>query len=104
MELGWGDVETGDLLVGDLDALLVGVLVQPAPDGEPGLRGGAGDQLDDDLMRQQRLAAPVLGGAGRKIPSGEAGCKASGGDEREQAILDAVPFAGSYAGEWVMAE
>ena len=38
---------------------------------------GVGDQLDDDLMADQRLAAPVLG------------------DEGEQAVLDAVPFAGA---------
>ena len=36
---------------------------------------GGGDQLDDDLMADERLAAPVLGDIG------------------EQSVLDAVPFA-----------
>src|SRR3954453_6792763 len=49
-------------------------MVQPTLDGEPGLRGRAGDQMDDDLMCQQRLAAPVLG------------------DEGEEPVLDAVPL------------
>ena len=35
------------------------------------------DQLDDDLVADQRLAAPVLG------------------DEGEQTVLDPVPFAGA---------
>src|SRR3954470_13505093 len=75
MEIRCGDVEAGDLVVGQhLCALLVEVMVQPTLDGEPGLRGRAGDQLDDDLMCQQRLAAPVLG------------------DEREEPVLDAVPL------------
>ena len=45
--------------------------------GQAGLGGGGGDQLDDDLMADQRLAAPVLA------------------DEGEQAMLDPVPFAGA---------
>src|SRR3954451_20400058 len=75
MEIRCCDVETGDLVVGHLGALLVEVMVEPTLDGEPGLRGRAGDQLDDDLMCEQRLAAPVLS------------------DEREQSMLDAVPLA-----------
>ena len=44
---------------------------------EAGVGRGGGDQLDDDLVADQRLAAPVLG------------------DEGEQAVLDLVPFAGA---------
>ena len=77
MEVGRCDVEAGDLRVGHLGALLVGVFVQPALRRQAGLRRGAGDQLHDDLVREQRLAAPVLG------------------DEGEQAVLDAVPLAGA---------
>ena len=55
----------------------IGVGVDAAGDGEAGFGRGGGDQLDDDLMADQRLAAPVLG------------------DEGEQAVLDAVPFAGA---------
>jgi len=74
MRLGWGDVETDDLLCGDFDVSLVGVLVQPVLDIERGLRGGVGNQLDVDLIGQHARAPPVLGG------------------EREQAVFDAVPF------------
>jgi len=42
---------------------------------EAGLGGGCGDQLDDHLITDERLAAPVAG------------------DEREQAMLDLVPLA-----------
>ncbi len=43
---------------------------------EAGGRGRCGDELDDHLVGEQRLAAPVPG------------------DEREHAMLDAVPLAG----------
>jgi len=56
-----------------LDALGVGATVEAALDGEAGAGGGAGDQLDDHLVGQQGLAAPVLG------------------DEGEQPMLDPVP-------------
>src|SRR5260370_5395642 len=70
------DVQLGHLGVGDLDAFVVGVLVEPTLDGKTGLGRGAGDQLDDDLMGQHGLATPVLG------------------DEGEQAVLDPTPLAG----------
>lgn len=76
MELGLGDVGTDDLLGEDVDALLMGVLVQSAMECKSGLSGGVGNQLDVDLMGQQFGAPPVLG------------------NEREEAILDVVPFAG----------
>ena len=44
---------------------------------QTGAGGGGGDQLDDGLVADQRLAAPVLG------------------DEREQPMLDLVPLAGA---------
>ena len=49
--------------------------VEFASDFEAGLGFGCCDQLDDDGMADQGLAAPVAG------------------DEGEQAVLDAVPFA-----------
>ena len=77
VEVGGRDVQRRHLGIGDLDAFVVGVLVEPALDGQALLGRGAGDQLDDDLMGQQRFATPVLR------------------DEGEQAMLDAVPFAGA---------
>ena len=51
--------------------------VDGAGERETTARGRCGDELDDHLVGQQRLAAPVLG------------------DEREHAMLDAVPLAGA---------
>ena len=61
--------------VGNLEALFVGVGVEAARNGEAGVGGGVGDQLDDDLVADQRFAAPVLG------------------DEGKQTVLDFVPLA-----------
>ena len=60
MEVGGRNVQPGHLGVGDLDAFVVGVLVEPTLDGKAGLGRGAGDQLDDDQVANQWLAAPVL--------------------------------------------
>jgi len=46
-----------------------------AGDGQSGFGGGGGDELDDDQVANERLAAPVLR------------------DEREQAMLYLVPLA-----------
>ncbi len=71
------DVEGGHFDIADLDALWVTVLVDVAGDGEAGVGRGGADQLDDDLVADQRFAAPVLRDVGK------------------EAVLDAVPFAGS---------
>ena len=55
----------------------VGGGVEFAADLQAGFGGGGGDELDDDLVADQRLAAPVLG------------------DEQEEPMLDLVPLAGS---------
>jgi len=54
------DVESGHLGIADLDALGIAVGVDITSDGEPGIGGGGGDQLNDDLVADKRLAAPVL--------------------------------------------
>jgi len=73
----WFDAQGYHLLVGDLDALLVSIGIKLTGDGEASLGGGAGDQLDDGQVADQRLGAPVHG------------------DEGEQLVLDAVPFTGA---------
>jgi hypothetical protein len=70
-------VESGDLGVGDLDAFRIVTFIEATGDGERCVRGGAGDQLDNDQVADQRLATPVLG------------------DEGEQPMLYLVPLAGA---------
>ena len=64
--------------VGDLDALWIWVGVEFAFDGETGFGCDCRDELDDGLVADQRLSTPVLG------------------DEREEPMLDLVPFAGAW--------
>jgi hypothetical protein len=71
------DVERGHFGIGHLDAFWVPVPVDVAGDGEAGVGGGGTDQLDDDLVADERFAAPILRDAG------------------EEAVLDSVPFAGA---------
>jgi hypothetical protein len=70
------DGERGHLGIGDLDALGIAVRIQLAAHRQASLRRRGADQLDNDLMADQRLAAPVLRDGGK------------------QAVLDAVPLAG----------
>src|SRR5271166_5466761 len=77
VEVGGFDLDGGHLGFGDLDALVVDIFIEPARDGEAFVSGCAADQLDDGLVADQRLAAPVLG------------------DEGEQAVLYLVPLAGA---------
>src|SRR5262250_57878 len=74
MECVAGDVERGHLGVADLDAFLVGALVEQAFDLEARLGGRGADQLDDRNAIGERAAAPVLR------------------DVAEQTMLDPVPL------------
>ena len=76
MELFSPKLEFGHLLIGHFESRLVDVGIDFAFDGQSCLRGGGSDQVDDDLMTDQRLTAPVLA------------------DEREEAVFYLVPFAG----------
>src|SRR5674476_1349034 len=58
------DLECLHLLVGDLDALLVGVGVEYRLDRQTGLGGGRRDRLDDNLVGFQGSTAPVHGDRG----------------------------------------
>ena len=71
------DVDCSQLGFGDFDAAWVARAIDVASNGEPLLGRSGGDELDDNLMADERLAAPVLGDVG------------------EQSMLDPVPFAGA---------
>ena len=73
-----GDVYGSEFVVGDLDAGRVGLGIEFATDLETGLCSCRADQLNDHLMADQRLSAPVAG------------------DEGEEAMLDLVPLAGAW--------
>ena len=77
MELISVEIELGDLLVRDLDALGVGAGIQFGMDIESGRGAGGRDQAHNDLKTNQRLATPVLG------------------NTRKEAVFDLVPFAGA---------
>src|SRR6266508_34274 len=72
-----GDREGVDVFAGVFDAGGVLAGVKDTVDGQAGSGGGVADQVDDDLVRLQRPAAPVHGDLG------------------EQSVLDPVPFRGS---------
>jgi len=59
-----GEVDGGELVVGDLDRLGVGVLVEAGVDLEAGGGRGGGDQVDDDLAAGE-LACPVCLGVSK---------------------------------------
>src|SRR5271165_3938106 len=69
-------VECRDLLVGDLDALGIGVGIEFAADFETGFRRGVCDQFDGHEEADERHGAPVLGNVA------------------EHAVLDLVPLRG----------
>src|SRR4029077_16193078 len=71
------NVEGSHFSIADFDALGVEALVNVASDGKAGIGGSGADQLDDDVVADERFAAPVLGDVGK------------------EAVLDAVPFAGA---------
>ncbi len=70
MELVSGEVDGCDLLGRDLDLGRVVGVVQAGVDLEPGVGGGRGDEVDDDLVVGERPPAPVQA------------------DERERPVLD----------------
>ena len=53
-------LELREFGIADFDAGIVGIRVQRSADGQPGFRCRAADEIDDCLMAEERLAAPVL--------------------------------------------
>ena len=78
MERVFLELEFGHLLVGNLDPCWIGIRVQGTLDLQTSFRGGGGDQINDDLVADQRLASPVLT------------------DEGKQTVFDFVPLAGPW--------
>jgi len=60
VERVWLEVDGGDLLVGDVELVWVGVLVQAGVDLEAGVGGRCGDEVDDGFVGDEGLPAPVL--------------------------------------------
>ena len=54
------EMEFGHLLIGDLDPRGIDVGVEFAFHGQTRRRCGGGDEMDDDLVADQRFTAPVL--------------------------------------------
>ena len=77
MERVRGEIDGGQLGVGHLYPFGILVLIELGAHPQAGVRRRRSDQLDDRTVTAQRLAPPV------------------DGDEREQAMLDLVPLAGS---------
>ena len=77
MEIAAGDVDGGQLIVGDGDAFRVARLIKTTAYGEAGIGARCGDKLDDDLVGEQGLASPVPGYEG------------------EEPVLDPVPLGGT---------
>ena len=77
MEAMRREIDGGKLGVLDDDAGLVGIGIDLGANLEAGFGCGRCDQLDDDLVADQRFATPVLS------------------DEGEETVLDLVPLAGA---------
>src|SRR6266567_8419460 len=71
------ELQFSHLLSGNLDPCGIGIRVKFALHRQPGCCRGGGDEVDDDLMTDQRLAAPILA------------------NEREQSVFNLVPLAGA---------
>ena len=72
------EVERLHFLLGHFDSALVRSAIQPSFDGQPRLGRSPGNKIDDGTVVRQGPTSPV------------------GGDEREEAMLDLVPFAGAW--------
>jgi len=81
VEIAAGDVDGGQLIVGDGDAFWVARLIQTTAYGEAGIGARCGDEFDDDLVGEQGLPSPVAGYEGEEpvtaLPSSGSGNRGS---------------------------
>lgn len=77
MEVVALDVDGRHFIIADLNAFLIEIAIKIARDRKAVFRRSGADQLDDDLVADQRLAAPVLRDVGKET------------------MLDPVPLAGA---------
>ena len=77
MENVWLNAERSHLCIRHLASSGIARRVELALHGQSSFSRGRGDQLEDDRVADQRLAAPVLADPGK------------------EAMLDLVPFAGA---------
>ena len=61
MEFMAMEIDAGEVCGSDFDASRIRVKVNLGMDLEAGFSGGGGDQRDNDLMADQRFAAPSTG-------------------------------------------
>ena len=71
------ELEFSHLLIGNFETGRIGIRIEFALHRQPGGRRGGGDEIDDDFMTDQRLAAPILA------------------NEGEQSVFNLVPLAGA---------
>ena len=77
MELVAIDLDRGEVCVRHDQALGIVSVVELGANPQAAARLGTGDEVDDDLMTDERASTPVHG------------------DEREQTVLNLVPLAGA---------
>src|SRR5712692_724407 len=95
VEIAAGDVDGGQLIVGDGDAFWVARLIKTTANGEAGIGARCSDEFDDDLVGKQRLSAPVAGYEGKEtvldpVPLGSTGRQMA--DDQSEAGLVGEPL------------
>ena len=77
MEVGAQNIDSGHVLIGNDDTLWIRVFIEFTTDFQTCIGGGCADQIDDDAVADEWFGTPIHA------------------DEREQTVLDLIPFAGA---------
>ena len=59
MEVRAGDIDGGEVVIGNDDAFWIEVVIEFAMDGKTGTRSGSCNQIDNDAMADQRFGALI---------------------------------------------